>query len=133
MVLVDLSETVMSLKVTDELDIMEALGLLLKPEGILVKNEMYFEKLKDIYEHATLVRFFDCHVICHQGLSLGSHRNSMISNTLTDHGVDDQNLFIPPLTNVDHNQFIHNYNHDESRTGHCQRENDNLGAVPTRL
>ena len=38
MVLVDLSETVMSFKVTQGLDIMEALTLLLKPDGIFVKN-----------------------------------------------------------------------------------------------
>ena len=38
MVLVDLSETVMSFKVTNGLDIMEALTLLLKKDGIFVKN-----------------------------------------------------------------------------------------------
>ena len=38
MVLVDLSETVMSFTVTEGLDIMEALSLLLKPDGIFVKN-----------------------------------------------------------------------------------------------
>ena len=38
MVLVDLSETVMSFSVTNELDMMEALSLLLKPDGIFVKN-----------------------------------------------------------------------------------------------
>ena len=37
MVLVDLSETVMSALVTKDLDIMSALSLLLKPEGIFVK------------------------------------------------------------------------------------------------
>jgi len=39
LVLVDLSETVMSFLVTDKLDIMEALLLLLKEDGIFVKNE----------------------------------------------------------------------------------------------
>ena len=37
MILVDLSETVMSSLVTKELDIMAALSLLLRPEGIFVK------------------------------------------------------------------------------------------------
>ena len=39
LVLLDLSETVMSFLVTDKLDIMEALLLLLKEDGIFVKNE----------------------------------------------------------------------------------------------
>lgn len=51
MVLVDLSETVMSFSVTDGLDIMQALSLLLKPEGIFVKNELYLEKMADIFDY----------------------------------------------------------------------------------
>ena len=40
LVLVDLSETVMSLSVTDDLDVFDALALLLRPTGVLVKNEL---------------------------------------------------------------------------------------------
>jgi hypothetical protein len=40
MVLVDLSDTVLSLSVTKEMDIIGALSLLLKPDGIFVMNEM---------------------------------------------------------------------------------------------
>jgi len=43
LVLVDLSETVMSFSETKELDVFGALALLLKPEDILVKNEVYME------------------------------------------------------------------------------------------
>jgi hypothetical protein len=52
MVLVDLSDTVLSLSVTKEMDIVGALSLLLKPDGIFVMNE--------------LVRLFilDCIIIC---------------------------------------------------------------------
>jgi len=130
LVLVDLSETVMSLKVTDGLDIMAALGLLLKPEGILVKNEMYFEQMKEIYEHTVQVRFYDCPVICHQGLSLVSHHNPMIPNKLTDHGIDDKNLFVGPLNVTYHHSLIHDYNKDSSKKSHCKREGDELGRVP---
>jgi spermidine synthase len=49
MVLVDLSETVASLLVTDRLDILQALSLLLKPDGIFVKNELYLDKMADIF------------------------------------------------------------------------------------
>jgi spermidine synthase len=40
MVLVDLSDTVLSLSVTKEMDIIGALSLLLKPDGIFVMNEL---------------------------------------------------------------------------------------------
>lgn len=56
MVLVDLSETVMSFSVTDGLDIMQALSLLLKPEGIFVKNELYLEKMADIFDYRYVKR-----------------------------------------------------------------------------
>lgn len=53
MVLVDLSETVMSKSVTDGLDILQALSLLLKPEGIFVKNENhYLDKMANIFDYA---------------------------------------------------------------------------------
>ena len=51
MVLVDLSETVMSFKVTDKLDVLEALSLLVKPEGIFVKNEVYIEPFKKMFPY----------------------------------------------------------------------------------
>ena len=40
MVLVDLSDTVLSLSVTTEMDIVGALSLLLKPDGIFSMNEL---------------------------------------------------------------------------------------------
>jgi spermidine synthase len=40
MVLVDLPDTVLSLSVTKEMDIIGALALLLKPDGIFVMNEL---------------------------------------------------------------------------------------------
>lgn len=43
LVLVDLSETVMSFQVMDQLDVLEELTLLVKPDGmIFVKSEVYF-------------------------------------------------------------------------------------------
>ena len=51
MVLVDLSETVMSFMVTYKLDIFQALSLLLKPNGIMVKNEEYLEQMSSIFDY----------------------------------------------------------------------------------
>jgi spermidine synthase len=57
LVLVDLSETVMSFKVTEELDVLEALSLLVKPDGIFVKNEVYFEKFKEMFPYTAQVNW----------------------------------------------------------------------------
>lgn len=80
MVLVDLSKRGMSMKVTDELNIMQVLLLLLNPDGIMLKNELYFEVLSNIFEHTIQVHYLP--VICSQALSL---RNNHI---------DSKNLYL---------------------------------------
>ncbi len=57
LVLVDLSETVMSFKVTDKLDVLEALTLLVKPDGIFVKNEVYFHKFKKMFPYSAQINW----------------------------------------------------------------------------
>jgi spermidine synthase len=68
MVVVDLSETVMSFKVTEGLDVIEALTLLLKPDGIFVKNEIYFGKFKNMFPQSVqihwYVRTYGCVYVC---------------------------------------------------------------------
>ena len=91
MVLVDLSETVTSMLVTEGLDIFDALGLLLKPEGIMVKNEEYFEKMSNIFEHTMDIQVLDVPFICSQTLIMGSNAKNFVMSNITDHGV--QSLF----------------------------------------
>lgn len=88
LVLVDLSETVMSITVTDGLDVMSALGLLLKPEEILVKNEICLERLSEVFQHALQLYFYDVPVACSQALTFASHSIDFFSRTQTDHDVD---------------------------------------------
>jgi len=57
LVLVDLSETVMSFKVTEKLDVLEALTLLLKPDGIFVKNEVYFSTFQTMFPYSAQVNW----------------------------------------------------------------------------
>ncbi len=57
MVVVDLSETVMSFSVTNGLDVIEALTLLLKPDGIFVKNEIYFGKFKQMFPQSLQIHW----------------------------------------------------------------------------
>jgi spermidine synthase len=76
LVLVDLSETVMSFSVTNELTVIEALTLLVKPDGIFVKNEVYFNDLMKIFPYTAQLRWYvmnECSsrvesVICHRSM-----------------------------------------------------------------
>jgi len=57
LVLLDLSETVMSMTVTEGLDVFGAMKLLLSPTGIMVKNDYgYFEGLSKVFD--TCVQMF---------------------------------------------------------------------------
>lgn len=69
LVLVDLSETVMSFTVSEQLNVLEALTLLVKPDGIFVKNEVYFETFKEIFPYSAQITwyvklFLDCMYRC---------------------------------------------------------------------
>jgi len=55
MVLVDLSETVMSFKVTEKLDVLEALTLLVKPDGLFVKNEFYMSTFESMFPYSAQI------------------------------------------------------------------------------
>lgn len=87
LVLVDLSETVMSMSVTKELDVFDALSLLLKPDGVMVKNEMYKDKFNDVFDY-TMELYYICPVICDQVLVFGSNSVDFFHATTYDHGVE---------------------------------------------
>jgi hypothetical protein len=88
LVLVDLSETVMSLSVTDELDVFDALALLLKPTGVLVKNEVYLEKLSEVFDY-TMELYYDSPVICSQTVALGSNKVDFFHAPTFNHGLEN--------------------------------------------
>jgi Spermine/spermidine synthase domain/SET domain len=88
LVLVDLSETVMSLSVTDELDVFDALSLLLTPNGVLVKNEVYLEKLSEVFDY-TMELYYDSPVICSQTVALGSNNVDFFHAPKYNHGLEN--------------------------------------------
>lgn len=127
MVLVDLSETVMSMTVTDGLDIFGALALLLKPDGIIVKNELYLEKFSEIFDYTVQVHFRDVPVICTQALIFGSYENDMLYKHPVNHQTGT-NLFVAPF---DDNQFQFESWHDYRRKKKPSQQKTckNLGDV----
>lgn len=88
LVLVDLSETAMALTVTGDMDVIEALTLLLKPEGILVKNEYwYYMEMIETFQYALHVHFYDVPMVCTQSLIMGSRTIDFLNAELYDHDV----------------------------------------------
>jgi len=71
LVLLDLSETVMSMTVTKGLDVFGAMKLLLSPTGIMVKNDFgYFEKLAKVFDTCVQLLIPDVNYICDYELVL---------------------------------------------------------------
>ena len=128
MVLVDLSETVTSQLVTEGLDIMDALGLLLKPDGIMVKNEMYFEQMSEIFDYTILAHYHDVPFICSQALIMGSNGNNFLEAGNTNHGVDSLFYRIHNSTEDNH-EIIHDYQKSSgSAQKHCKQEGEGGGG-----
>lgn len=118
LVLVDLSETVMSLSVTKELDVFDALALLLNPDGVIVKNELYLEHFSRVFDY-TIQILYDSPIICSQVVALGSNRVDFLHDAAKDHGIP--NLLYTPLTKPD-NRFdlVHDYRKNDARAqGKC--------------
>ena len=63
LVLIDLSETVASFKVTESLDVLEALTLLMKEDGIFVKNEAYHRKFSGMFEFSAQLILYVSQII----------------------------------------------------------------------
>ena len=118
LVLVDLSETVMSFTVTKELDVFEALALLLKPEGVMVKNELYNDQFNRVFDN-TMHIHIDSPVICSQSLIMGSHSVDFLHAVPKDHGVETL-LYQPQVTDKNKYDFLHDYRRNDPHVqGKC--------------
>jgi len=134
LILVDLSETVMSFTVSGEIDIMSALSLLLKPSGIFLKNEIYFEKLAALFPYTIQIHIYDVPVVCSQALVLGSYEVDFLA-PLQNKGSDNVDiLYIEPYEhdkvgmNLNEEDMLYNIWHDYRRNSTiskiCMEEND---------
>jgi len=121
MVLVDLSETVTSLAVTEELDIMQALSLLLTPEGILVKNEHYKEQMAEIFKYRLQIHYPYVPVVCSQSMNYGSNKIDFLSQAMKEHELNSPNLFIQPLEDIeDPYEHYQDYAHNKTAKYLCK-------------
>ncbi|KAL7435927.1 hypothetical protein ACHAXM_006913 [Skeletonema potamos] len=124
LVMVDLSETAMSISVTDDLDIFGALALLMKPEGIFVKNELYYGQMSKLFDHSVFVYMTDYPILCDQDWAMGSNSIDFLhpkieGGLMETHGVSA--FEYNALDDVDeHYKLIKDYSHNDARKqGKC--------------
>eukprot|EP00537_Pseudo-nitzschia_pungens_P001155 CAMPEP_0172368666 /NCGR_PEP_ID=MMETSP1060-20121228/28638_1 /TAXON_ID=37318 /ORGANISM="Pseudo-nitzschia pungens, Strain cf. cingulata" /LENGTH=1266 /DNA_ID=CAMNT_0013093337 /DNA_START=265 /DNA_END=4065 /DNA_ORIENTATION=- len=107
LVLVDLSETVMSFSVTTELDVFDALSLLLNPVGVMVKNEHYHEKFAALFDYSAEINY-ESPVICNQVMVFGSNNVDFFRAPVYDHGVETK-LYKSMSTPETRYELLHGY------------------------
>mmetsp|Transcript_31660 Transcript_31660/g.76636 ORF Transcript_31660/g.76636 Transcript_31660/m.76636 type:complete len:1136 (+) Transcript_31660:547-3954(+) len=116
MVLVDLSDTIFALTVSDELDVVGALSLLVKPGGVFAMNELFFKKVSDVFEYALYYQVYDIPKLGDQGFVIASNDVDLLNRDLTHHKVNDV-LVEDTLIKTDHQfKFVHDYRRNPSST-----------------
>jgi len=119
MVIVDLSETVMALTVTGDLDIMQALTLLLKPDGVLLKNEInYFPEMSAIFPYTLHMHFYDVPVVCSQSLVVGSRNVDFLRSPTYEHDVE---YHLHELLDDGLHKVVHDFQHNETAKSYCRK------------
>mmetsp|Transcript_7369 Transcript_7369/g.12481 ORF Transcript_7369/g.12481 Transcript_7369/m.12481 type:complete len:975 (-) Transcript_7369:1461-4385(-) len=124
LVMVDLSETAMSISVTDDLDIFGALALLMKPEGIFVKNELYYGQMSKLFDHSVFVYMTDYPILCDQDWAMGSNSVDFLHPQIEGGLFETHKVSAfeyNPLDDVDeHYKLIKDYSHNNARKqGKC--------------
>jgi len=115
LVIVDLSDTVFSLSVSAELDVIEAISLLLRPGGIFEMNELFMRKVSNVFEHAIHYNFNDVPKILDQAAIFASNDVNFLFQELTEHEfVEDATLLVEKDSMLTRHQFdrVHDYRHN---------------------
>mmetsp|Transcript_25593 Transcript_25593/g.54045 ORF Transcript_25593/g.54045 Transcript_25593/m.54045 type:complete len:1006 (+) Transcript_25593:84-3101(+) len=135
LVLLDLSETVMSMTVTKGLDVFGAMKLLLSPKGILVKNDFgYFEKLAKVFDTCMQLLIPDVTYICDYELVLCSSDEVNFLEPTFDHlkGVREgkvETLVYKPQDDVDdHWEPVADYSKYWGEPRECLEEGTDNGT-----
>ena len=126
LVMVDLSDTVLAFSVVENLGIMETFALLLKPDGIMIKNDLQFSEMSGIFDFTIQLSVTDVPLICEQAFVLGSNSVDFLRphvDTLLK-GHDVEMKLLEPVEDLDDSfKLFKKYQHNNAREqGKC----DNL-------
>ena len=128
LLLVDLSETVVSLGVTGKHDILEVITQLLTPDGIMLENELYIDKLSHHFDH-TIQIFYGSPKVCTQVLTVASNKVDFLHDPMYDHGVDAY-LLDPIEDKKEPFKYIHDYVKTNAKAqGKCHNVGSTMHAT----
>ncbi|KAL7547358.1 hypothetical protein ACHAWF_010679 [Thalassiosira exigua] len=124
LVMVDLSETAMSISVNDDLDIFGALALLMKPDGIFVKNELYYGQMSKLFDYSVFVYMTDYPILCDQDWAMGSNHHDFLHPQIDGGHLETQQIptfeYNPLEDEDDHHKLIKDYGRNDARKqGKC--------------
>jgi len=113
MVMVDLSDTVLAFSVSKTLDIFSALSLLLKPDGLLVMNELFFKRVSDVFKYTINLSFTGVPEIDDQHYVIGSNSIDFLKSALVDHDLNGD-IYVENSIYKTKHQFdmVHDYRHN---------------------
>jgi spermidine synthase len=119
LLLVDLSETVVSLHVTGNRDVLDVISMLLKPEGVMLENELYIDKMSKHFDHTVHI-FYGSPKVCTQVHTVSSNGVDFLRSPIKDHGVE-MFLIDPIKEESDNFKYIHDYvKTDALKGGKCK-------------
>jgi hypothetical protein len=129
LVLVDLSDTLFSLSVSAELDVIEALSLLVRPGGVFEMNEPFFKRVSDVFEYTIHYTFQDVPKVCDQSFIMASNDLDFLYQRLTEHSlVENTTLFVEQASLRTKSQFdmVHDFrrNPNPATKRLCKTETD---------
>lgn len=124
LVIIDLSETVMALTVTDKLDVFDALALLLNEDGVMVKNEHYMDTMSKSFDYTMQVYLDENPKICSQCMIFGSNKADFFHKPVVEHGVET--LLLPPVDKLeDGYDFFHDFRkNNATKAGKCNLDTE---------
>lgn len=112
LVLVHLSENVLSNQVTKDLDMISALGMLVNPNtGVIVQNELCLTKFAEVFDYS-MELFFKTHMLCSETLAFGSKGVDFFHAPIYDHGIADMDNILyttAPVEAEDRHSMMHDY------------------------
>ena len=119
LVLVDLSETVASLSVSNHLDMLQALTLLLRPEGVMIKNEWtYLDKMSTLFKYTARLNMQNVPIMCDQALTMGSQTVDFFNHQPVEHAIK-RRLLGPQVDIEDRFHMFHDYQNNVVESGTC--------------
>jgi len=112
LVLVDLSGLILSDQLTEDLDMLSALGMLSNPDtGVIVTNELHLAKFAEVFNYS-MELFYESPLICSQTLAFGSNGVDFFHAPIYDHGIADMGniLFTTALDGAeDRHDMMHDF------------------------